>query len=190
MRLRTRFNTKDREHPLEERANVLASNLWRIACNGVLNLENEGFQTDTQSQRMDVVMEFAAFLLHCADRIAYTRLNDAERTRFMTAAATNLIGILADNLADVSGEGDHRAAVVARLNERMGEYAGFAFDLEEGPGFGFRRCFGDSVTDVMGPRDRKWITDQVMDIEVPEAMEALRRALDALLPRKPIRLGT
>jgi hypothetical protein len=35
---------------------------------------------------------------------------------------------------------------------------------------------------VMGERDNKWITDQVMDIEVPEAMKPLRKALRDLLP--------
>jgi hypothetical protein len=29
-----------------------------------LNLENEGFQTDTNAQRLDVMTEFLAFLVH------------------------------------------------------------------------------------------------------------------------------
>ena len=31
---------------------------WRIAGKALLNLENEGFQTDTQLQRLDVLQEF------------------------------------------------------------------------------------------------------------------------------------
>jgi hypothetical protein len=34
----------------------------------------------------------------------------------------------------------------------------------------------------MGERDNKWVTDQVMDIEVPEALKPLRKALGDLLP--------
>ena len=33
----------------------------------------------------------------------------------------------------------------------------------------------------MGERDNQWITDQVMDIEVPEAMKPLHRAVRDLL---------
>ena len=40
--------------------------------------------------------------------------------------------------------------------------------------------FGENVRAVMGERDNQWITDQVMDIEVPEAMKPLRKAVSDL----------
>ena len=61
------------------------------------------------------------------------------------------------------------------------DYAGFSFTDGE-PGYAFRRYFGENVRAVMGERDNQWITDQVMDIEVPEAMKPLRKAVNDLFP--------
>ena len=35
----------------------------------------------------------------------------------------------------------------------------------------------------MGEKDNKWISDQVMDVEVPEAMKPLNKALRDLFAR-------
>ena len=48
MRVKTRWNNKSKPHSIQDIASAMGFNTWRIACNGVLNLENEGFQTDTQ----------------------------------------------------------------------------------------------------------------------------------------------
>jgi len=32
----------------------------------------------------------------------------------------------------------------------------------------------------MGPRDRKWISDQVMEIEIPEMLKTLEKGLNGL----------
>ena len=63
MRAAARWNKKDKVRTVEETAGALGVTGWRIAAQGVLGLENEGFQTDTQSQRLDVITEFAAFLV-------------------------------------------------------------------------------------------------------------------------------
>jgi hypothetical protein len=51
----------------------------------------------------------------------------------------------------------------------------------DAPGYAFRRFFGENVRAVMGAKDNKWITDQVMDLEVPEALTPLNKALGDLL---------
>jgi hypothetical protein len=71
--------------------------------------------------------------------------------------------------------------VEAMLNQRAADYAEFSFADEE-PGYAFRRYFGEHVRAVMGEKDNQWITDQVMDIEVPEAMKPLRKAVRDLFP--------
>jgi hypothetical protein len=42
MRVRTRWNQKDKERSLEEIASVVAANTWKIAGESLLFLENEG----------------------------------------------------------------------------------------------------------------------------------------------------
>ncbi|QKT04019.1 hypothetical protein HUS23_09420 [Ectothiorhodospiraceae bacterium 2226] len=181
MRIRSRWNRKDKERSPEEQASVLGFIIWRIACNAVLNLENEGFQTDTQRQRLDVIGELVAYLLHVVDRLTFERLSVAERERFIGAVAQRLLNIWHDNLRDALGPGDHRQAMAERLNARMSEYAELPFGDGE-PGFAFNRYLGACITEVMGPRDNRWILDQVMAIEVPEALQTLRKALRDVMP--------
>ena len=181
MRVKSKWNIRDRERSLSESGGAMAFILWRIAQQGTLNLENEGFQTDTNAQRLDVIAEFLAFLVHLVDRMTAEQFTLEQRREFITALAQHLADTMQENRSDAQGKGEYRQALIDRLNERAGDYAGFAFADNE-PGFAFRRYFGENVRAVMGERDNKWITDQVMDIEVPEALKPLRKALRDLLP--------
>jgi hypothetical protein len=179
VRVKTKWNLKDRQRSLPETGGAMAFILWRIAQQGVLNLENEGFQTDTNAQRLDIMAEFLAFLVHLVDRMTSADLGQEERVEFITSLARHLADNMQQNRIDAEGKGEYRQALVNLLNERAADYAEFSFTDSE-PGFAFRRYFGENVRAVMGARDNKWITDQVMDIEVPEAMKPLRKALHDL----------
>jgi hypothetical protein len=61
----------------------------------------------------------------------------------------------------------------------MAAYAEFRFDDGE-PGYAFKRYLGECVTNSMGPKDRKWISDQVMEIEIPEMLKTLKKGLKDL----------
>ena len=45
-------------------SSAIAFIAWRASQEALLSLENAHFQTDTLSQRMDVIKEFLAFLTH------------------------------------------------------------------------------------------------------------------------------
>ncbi len=180
MRIRSRWNDKNRKRSLEEVAGALAFIEWRIAGQTLLNLENEGFQTDTQLQRLDVLQELCAFLIHVTDRLVHDSMGDEERQRFIIALALKLADTYHDNRVDSEGRGkDFRQPFIDTLNGRMSEYADFRFE-DGAPGYACKRYLGEHVTDTMGPRDRKWISDQVMEIEVPEMLETLEKGLDSL----------
>ena len=181
MRLKTKWANKSRERSPEEIAGALAFTIWRIGMQGVLNLENENFQTDSNSQRMDVVEEFNIFTIHLTDRIAHEKMTDAERETFIVALVLKVTDFVQDNRQDSDGEGDYRRAFIDLVNERMSDYSECTYSPEDGPGFSLKRTFGDHVSARMGEKDRKWITEYVMEIEVPEAMATLKRALKSLL---------
>ena len=143
---------------------------------GILNLENEGFQTDTHAQRVDIMEEFLAFLVHIVDRMTADDLSAGERQIFITALARHLADRVQENRSDIQGSGEYRQPLIELLNRRAADYAGFSF-VDGEPGYAFRRYFGEQVRAVMGEKDNQWITDQVMDIEVPEAMKPLRKAV-------------
>jgi hypothetical protein len=180
VRIKTKWNQKDRERSLSETASAIAFILWRIGQQGILNLENEGFQTDSQAQRVDIMEEYLAFLLHVVDRMTADNLTMEDRQAFITALARHLADRVQENRTDIQGQGEYRQPLIELLNRRAADYAEFSFADGE-PGYAFRRYFGENVRAVMGERDNQWITDQVMDIEVPEAMKPLRRAVRDLL---------
>ena len=181
MRVKSKWNLKERERSLSEIGGAMAFILWRIAQQGTLNLENEGFQTDSNAQRLDVITEFLAFLVHIADRMTAANLTREQRQEFIGSLARHLADTMQENRGDAQGAGEYRGALIERLNERAADYAGFSF-VDNEPGFAFRRYFGENVRAVMGEKDNKWITDQVMDIEVPEALKPLGKAVRDLLP--------
>ena len=75
---------------------------------------------------------------------------------------------------------DYKEPFIQLMNERMGEYAGFTFDDGE-PGFQLRRRVGEHVQEKMGEKDNKWVTDQVMDIEIPDALKTFKKVTRNLL---------
>ncbi len=180
MRIRSHWNKKGKARTIEETAGALAFIEWRIAAQTLLNLENEGFQTDTQRQRLDVLQELSAFLIHVTDRLVHGDLDEAKRQQFIVALAVKMADTYHDNRVDAEGRGqDFRPGFIDTLNQRLADYAECSFDNGE-PGYEFKRYLGECVTNTMGDRDRKWISDQVMDIEVPEMLKTLKKGLKDL----------
>jgi len=200
IRVKNKWNDKNKERTPEDTGSVLSFNFWKIASANVMHMENEGFQTDTHFMRLDVIAEFTAFLVHVVDRVISSKEFSAEdRQALITALALNLAKTMHDNRRDVSDdketdfraeyiadvsddkETDFRAEYIALMNERMGEYSHFTFEEGNQPGFQVRRCVGEHVRDVMGEKDNKWIPDQVIDIEIPDAMKAFKKVTRGLI---------
>ena len=180
VRIRSRWNDKKKQRSLEEVAGALAFIEWRIAGKALLNLENEGFQTDTQRQRLGVLQELCAFLIHVTDRLVHGAMDEEQRQLFVVALALKIADTYHDNRVDIEGRGqDFRQPFIDFLNQRMADYAEFRFE-DGAPGYALKRFLGECVTDSMGPRDRKWISDQVMEIEVPAMLKTLNKGLKDL----------
>lgn len=184
LRVKTRWNDKDKTRSIQDTASALAFNQWRTAQNILLNLENEGFQTDTYQDRLAIMQELVSFLIHVTDRVAYERMDEDERAAFITALAKKHADYMQDNARDVLGPGDHRTPFIEVLNQRLDDLSEFGFaDME--PSFQMTRFFGDSVTEVVGDRQKKWVTTQIIDIEVPEMMRTMKRLFQTFLPEMP-----
>ncbi len=183
MRLRTRWKDKTRPRSTAEQASVIGTALWKIAAEAVLNLENENFQTDTQAQRLDVIMEHLTFGLHLLDRLCYGRLPDADRAELVTATAQHVAKLVHDNSRQVLGEGSYRDRFIELLNTRSGEYAEHGFEQGE-PAFGMLLAFGYRVCAVMGPRDNRWLLDHMVAIEGPEILDILKKTVSGFLEQR------
>lgn len=180
MRVRSKWNVKDKTHTVEEVGGALAFIAWRIAQNGVLNLENNDFQTDTQQQRMAIMAEFLCFTIHLIDRMTIDRFDAEERVRFITELAGKSAKNMYDNKVELLGPGEYRQEFIDLLNSRMAEYAEFQYDDKDGPSFPMRRYFGNFVTAQMGEKNQRWVGDQIIDIEAPEIVSTLKRSVPNL----------
>jgi hypothetical protein len=179
VRIKSHFKKTGKAKSLEEIASALAYITWQIAKNGAQNMQTSGWEVHSAEQRFAVITEFLAFLIQVADRLAYTRMPDEDRQRLMTEVARWLVDTQEDTQTDLLGPGDYRTPLIAKLNTRLQDYSEFDF-TEEGPSYSFLRYFGSRVAEVMGERDRPWANAQVIDIEAPEAIKTLTKAMKDL----------
>ena len=182
MRIRSKWSAKNRDRTPEEIAGVVGFIAWRICTQAVLELENNNFQTDTQVQRLAIIWEFAAFLIHITDRMMFDRMDEEERAVFISAMAKAMAQTMQDNMEDFLGSGYYKPDLINTLNLRMNEYSKFGYSEESGPSFPMLRYFGECVTTVIGERQKKWVTTQIIDIEAPDAIKTLKRGIANLLP--------
>jgi len=181
VRVRSKWGNKDKTHSVEEVGAALAFIAWRIAQNSILNMENYEFQTDTQQQRLNIIAEFLCFTLHVIDRMTIDRFDADARVRFMTELAAKSAKNMYDNKKELVGPGEYRQEFIDLLNTRLADYAEFSYDAESGgPSFPMRRFFGDRVTEQMGEKNRRWVGDQIIDVEVPEIFSTLKRSVPNL----------
>jgi hypothetical protein len=183
LRVNTKWHNQGKQVSVEERANTMAFIAWKVAAGLVLDLENENFQTDTQAMRLDVIKEACAFLVSITDRIVARQLSQDERQELVTKMALKLVKTYQENGEDLLGKGqDYQAAFIALLNERMSTYAECSWnDEKDEPGYQYKRVFGDAVSAVMGARDNKWITQQVIEIEVPMMLTNLKKGKSQMI---------
>ncbi len=174
-RLKTKWNQDDRKRTPEEIASVIGANIWTLSAEACLFLENEGFETSTQSQRLDVIAEFSAFGAHISDRMVFDEMTAVERELFINALGRHLANTMQMNREDVFGVGEYRKEFINLLNDRMNEYSECGYTHGEGPRFSMRRIAGNHVQTVMGEKDNKWIPDYVIDSEIPKLLLGLKR---------------
>ncbi len=177
MRIKSRWNKRAKKQSIEDIAGALAYISWRIAGNGVLELENKGYETKSNYHRLEIIGEFLAFLLQVGDRLAYERMEDEERQRFITALAMHMADTFAENKRDLLGEGEYRKAFIDLINQQAEDYAELSFSNGEA-GFDFLRYFGERVASVM--TDKHFSSQQVMDVEGPDAIKTFKKGMEDL----------
>jgi hypothetical protein len=182
IRLKTVFFKNAGGRSTAETASVLASTIWRIADEVVTNLSKWDCDIVTPERGMKILGEMAAFLLHMADRMAYGRMPEPERARFIQVAGQRLGEIVQDNIrAMVGADGfDYKANFIDLLNRRAADYATFECTPEK-PGYPILRYLGLMIREHMLESDQHWVADQIMDIQAPEALGMLKKTVDGLL---------
>lgn len=182
MRLRIRNSFKNRESAsLEEKANILAYNIWQISLAGAKNLHEEDYVYQDDVQRVKVIREYLVFLVHIADRMVYDQLSEEERNRFVNELAQYTANQIQRNTEEIAGPGPYRENYLQTINDRFAEYARGSFK-EGKPGYSLLRMFGENVRQIMGDdQTNKWTIDQIMDVDGPMLIEKMAGSLDSII---------
>lgn len=179
-RIRDKWRNRDRQGSLEDNATSLAYGIWQIALAAAKNLHVEDFDYESDVQRTAVIAEYLMFLVHVADRLAFEQMDEESRQSFITTLAHHTARHYQRNVADIMGSGDYRSGFVEQLNARACEYGETPFP-DGDPGFETRRCLGERIQGVMGmTQTNKWVMQQVIDLDAPEATRHLKTAMENL----------
>ncbi len=181
MRTRSKWHKHRRQASLDDNATALAYICWQVALDKTKNLHQQDFVYDSDEQRTAVIAEYLVFLVHVCDRLVYRDLDQQQRQSFVETLARQTARHYQRNLEDVFGRGeDYTGRYIDTLNARIGEYSECSFDQDR-PGYQMVRTLGSRVQDVMGDGQvNRWVIDQIMEIDAPDAVMEIRKALDNL----------
>ena len=178
IRIKTKWSKEEREVSVEDAVSVLAFNSWKIGMKTLLEIENEDFQIDTQQQRIEVLEEVMAFMVQSLDRIVHETLSDEDRGILISMYAKKVADHVQDNARDFSGPGDYRTPFIDKLNQRFEGYSITKWnDEKDEPSFSMGREFGTNISNVLGPKDRKWALDYIQQVLMPEFYALFKKTI-------------
>lgn len=186
MRAKTRWHRGERNRSPEEIGDAVAFTAFRLAREMISSMRKAGFGIVPGRRYFTLLAEALAFAIQCACRVAWPRLDDAERYRFAAAVGRAAARHLAENEAEMLGErsfDDIEREFIAHLNGRFAEYAELGYGAA-GPDFAFMRYFATLVAEIVPPEDARWVHDQVIAIEAPVAAATLARTVNGLLDNR------
>lgn len=179
-RTKSRFFSKEKARDPATLASVAAFTTWRLGIATIKHMREAQFEIEANPQYFAFLSQYLVFLISVADRFAFSRLSLPERRVFTVSMVKRLAEQLAENQSRLIGGDpvDIRRGFIDLFNARSDDYASLDFDDRAGPDFAFMRYAGHTLLDVVATRDRAWVTDQVMTIEAPDAVETLRKVMD------------
>jgi hypothetical protein len=188
-RLKSRWFRAGADKSAGQQASAMAFIVWRVARHALDRMRQAGFDVEVGPPYFAFLREVLVFLVALADRIAHARLDSERRAEFTSALVHHLARILQDNEDDLLGPAppggpSNAESFVDLVNEVTGHYAEFgadpalpADDAGFHPDFAFLRYFGRRIEPTLPEKDRRWVLDQVMAVEAPEAVGMVQRSM-------------
>lgn len=193
MRIKNQWFKSDAPKSPAEQASAMAFIVFRVAQQMLKRMRGAQFDIDAGTPYFAFLREVLAFLVALTDRLAFERLGEPARTEFTVALVRHLARTLSENETDLlgpppAGAPPYADTFVDLVNELSGHYAEFGADpsppadaIGFHPGFAFVRYLGTRLEPTLPPKDRRWVLDQVMAIEAPEAIGIVQRSMRNLL---------
>ncbi|HMS27317.1 MAG TPA: hypothetical protein PKC80_08090 [Burkholderiaceae bacterium] len=189
LRIKSQWYQNDTAKTPIQTASAMAFITWRVAQNTLKQMRLAQFDIDIGAQYFAFTREVLVFLIQVLDRMAHDRMNNDERSEFITALVIRIGEILQENEdtmlgAPATGQPSHFDEFINLYNELADHYAEFGHD-EAGPDFNFIRYLGHRIEAIMPAKDQRWVIDQMMATEVPEAVDMLQRGMKGVLSTEP-----
>ena len=199
MRLKTRWFKSGATKSDAEQAGAMAFIVWRVAQQMLKRMRGAQFDIDAGPQYFAFMREVLVFLVAVTDRIAHARLSAAGRAEFTVALVRHLARTLQESEdewlgAPAAGAPSHSDRFIDLVNEVTQHYAEFGAepglpDAAAGfhPDFGFVRYLGKRLEPTLPEKDRRWVIEQVMAAEAPEALGIVQSSMRNLYEPAPAR---
>ena len=173
----------------QQTASAMAFITWRVAQNMLKQMRSASFDIEIGPQYFAFTHEVLVFLIQVLDRMANERMDASLRAEFMTAMVQRVAEILQENEDSLmgvppAGRASHYNQFIDLFNELADHYADFGFDAQ-GPDFAFVRYLGHRIEALMPQKDQRWVVDQIMASEVPDALDMLKRSMQGVLSTEP-----
>lgn len=182
IRVKSQWHKTEKARTPQQVASVLASLIWRVAEEKVTHMQQAHFEIVSKEQGFAMLSEYLAFLLQYTDRFTYGQVDEDYRAALIGAIAKRLAEILEDNQnahIGPSPDNSYQSGFIHTLNERFADYATFEYENGE-PSYPCRRFLGSKILELMPKRDHSWTIDQVVEIEVPDAIRLVGKGLSGL----------
>lgn len=189
LRIKSQWFQSETAKTPQQTASAMAFITWRVAQNMLKQMRSASFDIDIGPQYFAFTREVLVFLTQAQDRMVFERMDASTRAAFMTALVQRVAEILQENedgLMGVppAGQASHYDQFIALFNELADHYADFGYDAQ-GPDFAFVRYLGHRIEALMPEKDQRWVVDQIMASEVPDAIEMVKRGLQGVLSTEP-----
>ncbi len=189
MRIKSQWFRQGAARTPAQTASAMAFITWRVAQNMLGQMRSAQFDIDIGAQYFAFTREVLVFLIQVIERLAATRMDIAARGEFMAALVQRVAQVLQENEDRLLGEppagqSSHYGSFIDQYNQLADHYADFSFG-PQGPDFAFVRYLGHRIEAFMPEKDRRWVVDQIMAIEVPEAVQIVQRSLQDVLSTEP-----
>jgi hypothetical protein len=178
-RIHGTWNQKGKKKQIGQIASALAVSIWKISKKTLLNLENEGFDTDTWADRLEILKEVSCFQIYVTSNEVKS-YDKEKKINFITDIAKKLNETVNVNQVDLKIPNEKiKTKFIKLLNDRMGEYS--ELEYTEEPSYKARIILGNHLMSHMGELDNNWIRMYVIDQEIPKILLSLRRPISSLV---------
>lgn len=197
IRIKSRWFKDGEAKSAQEQASAMAFIVWRVSQQMLKRMRGAQFDIDAGRPYFAFMREVLVCLVALSDRIAYARLDADARAEFTPALVRHIARTLQDNEHDLlgavpAGAPSYGDSFIDLINEVTPHYAEFGADPtlppdEAGfhPDFAFVRYLGVRLEPTLPDKDRRWVLDQVMAVEAPEAIATVQRSMSELFDPAP-----